>query len=195
MMSRPEAHWSLLLATHSNETSIDSCSLGIPIAHLHNVNISTNTSSKQYMSSQCQLQPQPAAWSENNIPLLTFKWCAKSSTDPITTMNSTDITSSGDSSEQLRIPMYMYILVSVSYGLILIIGLVGNIMVIYVVSTNASMRTSTNVFLVNLSIADICVLVVCVPTALTEFYAKDVWYLGETLCKYKYINLWKNKIK
>lgn len=86
-------------------------------------------------------------------------------------------------SEELHIPMYMYILVTFSYGAIFTIGLIGNIMVIFIVFTNHTLRNSTNVFLVNLSVADICVLLVCVPTALTEFYAKDVWYLGEAMCK------------
>ena len=84
----------------------------------------------------------------------------------------------------LDIPLYMYILVTLFYVAILTFGTLGNLMVIIVVIKNVTMRNSTNVFLVNLSIADICVLVVCVPTALSEFYGKDVWYLGEAMCKY-----------
>ena len=46
------------------------------------------------------------------------------------------------------------------------------------------MRNATNMCLLSLSAADMLVLCVCMPSALVEFYGKDVWYLGETLCKY-----------
>ncbi len=47
------------------------------------------------------------------------------------------------------------------------------------------MRTSTNIFLVNLSIADLLVLLVCTPTALIEMiHHPDRWILGPWLCIY-----------
>ena len=86
--------------------------------------------------------------------------------------------------QELSIPLYMYLSVSTLYCLVFVVGLLGNATVIFVVvRRSSSMRTSTNIFLANLSVADVWVLLICVPTALTEFYAKDVWYLGETLCK------------
>lgn len=46
------------------------------------------------------------------------------------------------------------------------------------------MRNSTNIFLVNLSIADLCVLVICTPTVLIEVNSgPEVWPLGEHMCK------------
>jgi len=46
------------------------------------------------------------------------------------------------------------------------------------------MRNSTNIFLVNLSVADLCVLVICTPTVLIEVNSgPQVWPLGEHMCK------------
>lgn len=47
------------------------------------------------------------------------------------------------------------------------------------------MRNSTNIFLTNLSIADLLVLLVCTPTVLVEVNSKpDTWVLGAGLCKH-----------
>ena len=57
-------------------------------------------------------------------------------------------------------------------------------MVVYIVLRNRDMRNATNVFLLNLSMADLLVVLICMPSALAEFYGKDVWYLGPVMCKY-----------
>ncbi|XP_069139265.1 pyrokinin-1 receptor-like [Argopecten irradians] len=79
--------------------------------------------------------------------------------------------------------IYIYIWVTVVNAVIFITGVVGNIIVIIVVIKVRDMRTTTNYFLVNLSIADLLVLLICQPSALLEFYAKDRWYIGPTMCK------------
>ena len=61
----------------------------------------------------------------------------------------------------------------------------GNAVVVYIVLRNHDMRNATNVFLLNLSVADILVVLICMPSALAEFYGKDVWYLGPVMCKYR----------
>lgn len=46
------------------------------------------------------------------------------------------------------------------------------------------MRNSTNIFLVNLSAADLCVLLICAPTVLVEVNSgPQVWPLGEHMCE------------
>ncbi|XP_060063610.1 growth hormone secretagogue receptor type 1-like [Ylistrum balloti] len=79
--------------------------------------------------------------------------------------------------------MYIYIWVTIVNGIIFLTGVIGNAMVIVVVVKVRDMRTTTNYFLVNLSIADLLVLLICQPSALLEFYAKDRWYIGKALCK------------
>ena len=86
--------------------------------------------------------------------------------------------------EDLRKPAYLDVLVTLFYCLIFLCGVVGNAMVILVVWRNKAMLNSTNVFLVNLSIADLCVILICMPSSLFEFYSERIWYLGDAICKY-----------
>lgn len=47
------------------------------------------------------------------------------------------------------------------------------------------MRNSTNIFLINLSVADLLVLLVCTPTVLVEMNTRpETWVLGESMCKF-----------
>ncbi|OQR77142.1 neuropeptide FF receptor 2-like [Tropilaelaps mercedesae] len=54
----------------------------------------------------------------------------------------------------------------VGYVAIFVIGLVGNAFVVAVVHSTPRMRTTTNILLVNLAVADMLVLLVCVPANL-----------------------------
>lgn len=91
-------------------------------------------------------------------------------------------------SNEMYIPLYIYITVSIVNAAIFLAGTFGNILVIVVVLKVREMRTPTNVFLLNLSAADILVLLVCQPAGLLEFFGKDRWFLGEAMCKNHFIN-------
>ena len=88
-----------------------------------------------------------------------------------------------ENGEAPYIPLYIYISVSLVNAIIFLVGTVGNILVIIVILKVRDMRTPTNVFLLNLSLADVLVLFVCQPAALLEFFGKDRWFLGEFMCK------------
>lgn len=65
------------------------------------------------------------------------------------------------------------------------IGVLGNVMVPIVIFKSKDMRNSTNVFLMNLSLADLMVLLVCTPTVLVEVNSPpETWVLGEEMCKF-----------
>lgn len=81
-------------------------------------------------------------------------------------------------------PLYVWIYVAVANIAIFLVGVIGNILVIVVVAKVKDMRTSINLYLVNLSVADLLVLLVCQPSAMVEFYAKERWYLGSIVCEY-----------
>lgn len=69
--------------------------------------------------------------------------------------------------------------------LIMCLGVIGNIMVPIVIFKTKDMRNSTNIFLVNLSVADLMVLLVCTPTVLVEVNSRpETWVLGKEMCKY-----------
>lgn len=77
--------------------------------------------------------------------------------------------------------IYEWIFIALFF-LVFIFGLIGNILVFYAVWSNVYLRNTTNFFLVNLSIADFLVLLVCLPPTVIHDIAQT-WFLGEILCK------------
>ena len=68
------------------------------------------------------------------------------------------------------------------YVISFVLGLVGNILVIYIFVRTKHMRTVTNAFLVNLAVSDLMVVCVCIPfTVAYEVYKN--WIYGDVLCK------------
>ncbi|XP_035705776.1 thyrotropin-releasing hormone receptor [Folsomia candida] len=97
------------------------------------------------------------------------------------------VTTSGKEfmSDDKELPYGLRVICIISLFLIFTIGAIGNLMVIVVIGWSRDMRTSTNIFLVNLSIADMLVLIVCAPTFLIEVtHHPDRWILGYHLCKF-----------
>ncbi|XP_014242111.1 growth hormone secretagogue receptor type 1-like isoform X1 [Cimex lectularius] len=81
-------------------------------------------------------------------------------------------------------PAYIRTVSMVLCTVILGIGVVGNVMVPLVIIKTKDMRNSTNIFLMNLSIADLMVLLICTPTVLVEVNSQpETWVLGEHMCK------------
>jgi len=82
------------------------------------------------------------------------------------------------------LPAYIAYTSFVLFSLVLAVGAIGNVLVILVLISYKSMRTSTNLFLLNLSIADLLVLIICCPNAMVEMYMRrDIWVMGEAMCK------------
>ncbi|XP_058116752.1 neuropeptide SIFamide receptor-like [Anopheles ziemanni] len=70
----------------------------------------------------------------------------------------------------------------VAYFIVFIVGLVGNSFVIAVVFRAPRMRTVTNFFIVNLAVADVLVIVFCLPaTLMSNIFVP--WMLGWLMCK------------
>ncbi|XP_025994425.2 growth hormone secretagogue receptor type 1 isoform X3 [Solenopsis invicta] len=94
------------------------------------------------------------------------------------------IESENATSALYMLPAYIRTTSMVACIIVMILGIVGNLMVPLVVLRGKDMRNSTNIFLVNLSVADLCVLVICTPTVLIEINSgPQVWPLGEHMCK------------
>lgn len=91
-------------------------------------------------------------------------------------------------SSETRFPAYMSLLMTLSCGLILVVGLIGNCLVPVVIWNNRDLRNSTNLFLLNLSLADILVLCISMPTVLVEIQRPEVWKLGQVMCKFSTLN-------
>lgn len=73
-------------------------------------------------------------------------------------------------------------LVSVLFGSVLLVGLTGNGIVVYVVVRSWAMRTVTNLYFLNLAIADLLVLVFCAPFT-ASVYLLPTWPFGAVACK------------
>ncbi|XP_035496314.2 KISS1 receptor b isoform X2 [Scophthalmus maximus] len=73
-------------------------------------------------------------------------------------------------------------LVPTFFGLIMLVGLVGNSLVIHVVTKHQQMKTVTNFYIVNLATTDILFLVCCVPFTAT-LYPLPSWIFGEFMCR------------
>ncbi|TRY78555.1 hypothetical protein TCAL_11696, partial [Tigriopus californicus] len=79
----------------------------------------------------------------------------------------------------IELPEYIAVTSLVLCSVVLGVGVLGNLLVIIVILTNKLLRSSTNLFLLNLSVADLLVLVTCTPTSLVEIITKrDAWIMG-----------------
>ncbi|XP_055329195.1 orexin receptor type 2-like isoform X2 [Paramacrobiotus metropolitanus] len=80
---------------------------------------------------------------------------------------------------------HYYLIASIAtvlYAGIFIVGVIGNLLVCYVVAAYKDMRDNIfHIFLANLSIADLLVVAVCVPTAMVDVFSEEIWYLGEEM--------------
>ncbi|XP_053977646.1 neuropeptide SIFamide receptor-like [Hylaeus anthracinus] len=81
-----------------------------------------------------------------------------------------------------RHSMAMSAVYCVAYVLVFVVGLIGNSFVIAVVYRSPRMRTVTNFFIVNLAVADVLVIVFCLPaTLMSNIFVP--WILGWFMCK------------
>uniref|UniRef100_A0A1B0GME0 G-protein coupled receptors family 1 profile domain-containing protein n=1 Tax=Phlebotomus papatasi TaxID=29031 RepID=A0A1B0GME0_PHLPP len=75
-----------------------------------------------------------------------------------------------------------------SHSVVFVMGLflegskVGNALVCIAVYTNHSMRTVTNIFIVNLAVADFFVILFCLPPTVV-WDVTETWFMGRTMCK------------
>ncbi|XP_036171180.1 LOW QUALITY PROTEIN: kiSS-1 receptor [Myotis myotis] len=74
-------------------------------------------------------------------------------------------------------------LVPLFFGALMLLGLTGNSLVIFVICRQKQMRTVTNFYIANLAATDMTFLLCCVPfTAL--LYPLPAWVLGDFMCKF-----------
>ncbi|XP_033215459.1 allatostatin-A receptor-like isoform X2 [Belonocnema kinseyi] len=74
------------------------------------------------------------------------------------------------------------VVVPLFFGLIGILGLVGNLLVVLVVAANPGMRSTTNILIINLAIADLLFVMFCIPFTATDFVL-PYWLFGNIWCK------------
>lgn len=72
--------------------------------------------------------------------------------------------------------------VPIIFGLIVVIGLTGNFLVILTVISEREMRNTTNVLILNLAVADLIFLIICVPVT-GVIFALKTWPFNDVMCK------------
>ena len=87
---------------------------------------------------------------------------------PTYTLNKSTDDDSLELYPDIRQPVYMVVIYSLAYGIIFLFALFGNIVVVAVVFRNRRMHNLTNLFIVNLAVADILVAVFCIPITLLD---------------------------
>ncbi|KAL5234839.1 hypothetical protein ACI65C_002247 [Semiaphis heraclei] len=75
----------------------------------------------------------------------------------------------------------LYLISKILYVIVCVIGLVGNTLVIYVVIRFSKMQTVTNMYIVNLAIADECFLI-GIPFLIVTM-SMEFWPFGNVMCK------------
>ncbi len=83
----------------------------------------------------------------------------------------------GDSTKFLGVQVVLIM----AYSTIILLGVVGNSLVIYVVYKFKTLRTVTNFFIANLAVADLLVNTLCLPFTLAYTLLKE-WKFGQVLC-------------
>jgi len=72
--------------------------------------------------------------------------------------------------------------VPILYGIVTVLGVIGNSLVIYVIVSKERMRTVTNFLLLNLAIADLSFVVV-IPSSTAYVFAANRWPFGDVACR------------
>lgn len=95
----------------------------------------------------------------------------------IGTINDENFFELGDSTKLVGVQVILIL----AYSTIILFGVIGNSLVIYVVFKFKNLRTVTNFFIVNLAVADLLVNTLCLPfTLVYTLYGE--WKFGQVLC-------------
>lgn len=81
-----------------------------------------------------------------------------------------------------REPLYIVIPMSVTYGIIFLTGLIGNISTCVVIARNKSMHTATNYYLFSLAVSDLLLLVSGLPPEMYRLWWPQVYIFGDIFC-------------
>ena len=74
------------------------------------------------------------------------------------------------------------IIVPIVFSIIVVLGVLGNILVIHVILSKKKLQTVTNLLLLNLAFSDVCFLLTCGGFSIVNYVLTE-WPLGDILCR------------
>jgi neuropeptide Y receptor len=92
----------------------------------------------------------------------------------------TDLTDTAQQYDMMHETWFRSIFI-ILYSVIFLLGVSGNLLVVYVVLRNKSMQTITNLFITNLAVSDIMMCLLAVPFTPLSAFLKS-WVFGDALC-------------
>ena len=108
--------------------------------------------------------------SQSNITKLIYSnWTVYNSTELSSYNGTSNVTST---KVNIDVPFYTIVISLIMYSLIFLIGFFGNALVIIVAFFNQAHQHSTHDCLVNLSIADLLLIIVCMPSAILDLFSQ-----------------------
>ncbi|XP_044537348.1 neuropeptide Y receptor type 1 [Gracilinanus agilis] len=81
-----------------------------------------------------------------------------------------------------RVPVTMVFTMALAYGIVILLGVSGNLALIGIILKQKELRNVTNILIVNLSLSDLLVSFVCLPFTFV-YTLMDHWIFGEAMCK------------
>ncbi|XP_070543178.1 G-protein coupled receptor 54-like isoform X2 [Ptychodera flava] len=75
------------------------------------------------------------------------------------------------------------ILVPVFFSIIVLVGVTGNCIVLYIIFKHKEMQTVTNYYIANLALTDVAFLLIC-TTSTAALYGVPIWILGDFMCRF-----------
>lgn len=87
---------------------------------------------------------------------------------------------------QNRIPLNLRVGMTLAYVIIFVISLVGNILLIYVTFKTPHLKTTTNLLVANMAVADLMITFFAMPYCVMYLYLQNIWIsgrIGDITCK------------
>uniref|UniRef100_A0A7E4V1M5 G_PROTEIN_RECEP_F1_2 domain-containing protein n=1 Tax=Panagrellus redivivus TaxID=6233 RepID=A0A7E4V1M5_PANRE len=84
--------------------------------------------------------------------------------------------------DTMRQPTHLFVVYSLLYSAVFVLGFIGNLFVVLSITTHPSLRTATDQLIFSLALADLLIIVFCLPTTLLNNLLTE-WQLGDLGCK------------
>ncbi|XP_058049027.1 neuropeptide Y receptor type 1 [Ahaetulla prasina] len=81
-----------------------------------------------------------------------------------------------------HVPLAMVFTLALAYGIVILLGISGNLALIIIILKQKEMHNVTNILIVNLSFSDLLITIMCLPFTFV-YTLMDHWVFGETMCK------------